>query len=207
MAHMQQNRFIGFVREAFPEYFSGVRCLEVGALDINGSARSFFESCDYIGIDVALGKGVDLACKGEDFPGEANSFDTVLSCECMEHNPGYEKSWLNMIRVLKDDGLMLMTCATAGRRQHGTRKSDPRSSPLTIGLGQDYYRNLQEADFRFVDLNHFFSRHVFLVDHSHADLLFFGLGRKASSDTQVRFDARIESLAAFYEKISRDGEF
>lgn len=207
MAHMQQNRFIGFVKEVLPEYFSGMRCLEVGSLDINGSARTFFDECDYIGIDVALGRGVDQACKGENFPGEANSFDVVISCECMEHNPGYEKTWLNMIRLLKDDGLMVMTCATLGRRQHGTRKSDPRSSPLTLQMGQDYYKNLAADDFRFVSLDRFFSRHAFFTDCSHADLLFFGLGRSASLDAQQRFDERLQGLIDFYQKIAVDGEF
>lgn len=207
MAHMQQNRFITFVQRIYPSHFQGIRCLEVGALDINGSARAFFHECDYVGIDVMIGRGVDVACKGEDFPGNANSFDTVISCECFEHNPGYEKTWLNMIRVLKDDGLMLMTCATVGRRQHGTPKSEPDSSPLTVQMGQDYYRNLIQSDLEFINLSHFFSRHAFFVDHSHADLLFFGIGRSASKDAQSLFDSMRPTLTDFYDKISRSGEF
>lgn len=207
MAHMQQNRFITFVREVYPSLFKQRRCLEVGSLDINGSARQFFEACDYIGIDVMHGKGVDVAAKGQDFPSPANAFDTVISCECMEHNPDYEKTWLNMIRVMRPDGLMIMTCATLGRQQHGTRKSDPKSSPLTVQMGQDHYRNLVPEDFSFIQLDHFFSRHAFFIDHSHADLLFMGIGRDASPAMQERFDFALPQLQGFYDSISRDGDF
>lgn len=207
MAHAQQNRFIAFVKKIHPEYFQNIRCLEIGALDINGSVRENFQECDYIGIDLQIDQGVDMACKGEDFPGAANSYDTVISCECMEHNPAYEKTWLNMMRVMKEDGLMIMTCASPGRAQHGTSRSDPRSSPLTVQIGQDYYKNLTAQDFQFVKLDHFFSRHVFFIDYSHADLLFFGLGRHASPSAQERFDQTLPALTRFYDAIAREGVF
>jgi hypothetical protein len=41
-----------------------------------------------------------------------------------------------------------MTCATTGRPEHGTTRTTPQDSPLTIGLGWDYYKNLTEQDFR-----------------------------------------------------------
>ena len=205
MAHIQQFRFVNFVKECLPEYFTGRRVLEVGALDINGSARSFFADCDYTGIDVAAGKGVDQVAKGEDFAADANAFDVVISCECMEHNPMYLKTWLNMLRVLREDGLLLMTCATFGRPQHGTSASDPSASPLTIGQGQEYYRNLGRQDFEVVHLPSFFARHFFEVDHSSKDLYFLGLGAASSAAQQQRFDTLRETAARFYEQIARSG--
>ena len=87
MAHIQQFRFLHFIKEILPSYFKEKKVLEVGSLDINGSVRGLFVDCDYTGIDVASGKGVDWVVNGEDFAAPANSMDVVISCECFEHNP------------------------------------------------------------------------------------------------------------------------
>jgi len=205
MAHIQQFRFINFVKEMMPSYFDGKKVLEIGSLNINGSVRTFFNEVDYTGIDVAEGLGVDLVSKGEDFASPANSFDVIISCECMEHNPMYEKTWLNMLRLLKNDGLIIMTCATFGRAQHGTSTSEPVSSPLTIGLGQDYYKNLIQVDFEFVDLSKFFVDYKFETDHSSHDLYFVGIGLNASAKIQEDFINGKKIMRKFYEDISREG--
>ena len=62
MSHKEQLKFIGTMKQSFPERFTGGRVLEIGSLDINGSTRSFFSDGDYLGIDVAPGAGVDLVC-------------------------------------------------------------------------------------------------------------------------------------------------
>lgn len=121
--------------------------MDVGSVDINGSAKSYFSNCDYLGIDVAPGKGVDLVCKGEEYDGPDNYFDTVVSGEVMEHNPHWVETMRNMIRVCKPGGLVIMTCAGLGRGEHGTTRTadDPL---LSVQIGWDYYRNLKESDFR-----------------------------------------------------------
>ena len=148
MSHESQLDFVSRVKARFPESFAGKRVLEVGSLDINGSVRSLFDDCDYLGIDVAAGPGVDLVCQAQDFEGPDDSFDTVISCEVMEHNPHWAASLRNMVRVCKPGGLIVMTCATLGRREHGTARTNPDASPLTVGLGWHYYRNLTARDFR-----------------------------------------------------------
>jgi len=205
MAHIQQFRYISFIKQVLPDYFQAKKVLEIGSLNINGSVRIFFENSDYTGIDVADGLDVDIVSNGEDFSDKANSYDVIVSCECMEHNPMYEKTWLNMIRLLKTDGLMIMTCATFGRAQHGTSISEPTSSPLTIGLGQDYYKNLTRIDFEFVDLSKFFVDFSFETDTSSHDLYFAGLGMGVSSKLRKDFDNGKKIMSEFYEKISREG--
>lgn len=133
-------------RSSFPEFFEAVRVLEVGSLDVNGSVRELFESCDYTGIDVGPGPGVDVVVSGQDYDAPDGSFDVVISAECMEHNPAWVATIENMIRLLRPDGLFVLTCAAPGRREHGTARSEPSSSPLTVQLGQDYYRNLSPSD-------------------------------------------------------------
>jgi SAM-dependent methyltransferase len=205
MAHVQQIRFIDHVKKFLPEFFSSGRILEIGSLDINGSVRSFYQNVDYIGIDVASGQGVDVVSKGESYGGAADSFDAVVSCECMEYNPMFEKTWLNMIRLLKPNGLMLMTCASFGRLQHGTSLNEPGSSPLTIGLGQDYYRNLVKEDFEFVRLEKFFANFFFVTDYSSFDLYFVGLGVDADAGQLDRFSELKSTAVNFYDVLAKGG--
>lgn len=205
MAHIQQFRFVNFINQSIPEYFNSKKILEVGSLNINGSVREFFHNCDYTGIDVAPGPGVDIVSNGEDFFEKANTYDVVISCECMEHNPMYEKTWLNMIRLLKTDGLLIMTCATFGRPQHGTSMNEPVSSPLTISLGQDYYKNLIKTDFDILNMSHFFSDYLFETDYSSQDLYFLGIGKDAKNNLKDEFKAAKETISEFYNQLAREG--
>lgn len=147
MAHQSQLDYIRFLKQLFPDYFHNKRVLEIGSLDISGSVRQFFENCDYIGLDVAPGKGVDVVCQGQEYDAPDASFDVVISCEVMEHNPHWADTIRNMVRLCKSNGMVVITCATLGRAEHGTARSNPDSSPLTVAQGWNYYRNLTQRDF------------------------------------------------------------
>ncbi|MBV8380747.1 MAG: hypothetical protein JO369_08325 [Paucibacter sp.] len=201
MSHPQQLFFVGSVKQFLGEFFRHRKVLEIGSLDINGSVRQFFEECDYTGLDVGEGKGVDVVCYGEDFGAKANSYDVVISCEAMEHNPGWKKTWLNMLRLASESGLVVMTCATIGRGQHGTRESSPADSPLTIQNNQNYYCNLVEADFSsLVVLDTWFSVWTFHYDHTSHDLYFFGLGHGAGPDAVHRAKELRTQFSNYYHK-------
>lgn len=176
MAHHQEFEFIAAVKAALPRFFSGQRVLEVGSLDINGSIRTAFEACDYTGADLSPGPGVDIACAGQLLAFPSGHFDVSLSCECFEHNPYWVETWANMLRMTRPGGLVLMSCATTGRREHGTTRSAPESSPFTVEHGWNYYRNLTQADFesRF-DLDQWFDGHGFVVSAESFDLYFVGI--------------------------------
>jgi SAM-dependent methyltransferase len=185
MAHPQQHFFVSGVKQFLPDFFKGKRVLEIGSLNLNGSVREFFEGAQYIGLDIGEGRDVDIVCPGQDYGEKAESFDVVISCEAMEHNPAWSRTWLNMLRVTKPDGLVVMSCATTGRKQHGTEQFDPGSSPLTMSKGQNYYRNLLRDDFTSIVVHDaWFSVWAFFVDHTNHDLYFFGLGKEASSNLQ-----------------------
>jgi hypothetical protein len=171
MAHQQQFDFVKSVRDKFPESFNKAKVLEVGSLDINGSVRQFFTDCDYLGIDVGEGKGVDLVCQGQEMQAPKDSFDTVISCECFEHNPFWIATFENMHRMAKK--LVVMSCATTGRPEHGTARTSPADAPL---VEWDYYKNLTEADFREkFDLDRMFSEYEFSVNGQTKDLYFYGV--------------------------------
>jgi hypothetical protein len=66
VSHSWQLDFVGAIKKSYPEFFTNAKVLEVGSLDINGSIRPFFENCDYLGVDLGEGRGVDMVAKGEE---------------------------------------------------------------------------------------------------------------------------------------------
>jgi len=178
VSHGEQQAFFAETARGFPDHFTGVRVLEVGSLDINGSVRRHFTDCDYTGVDIGPGPGVDVVAQGQELDFPDGSFDTTVSAECFEHNPYWMETFANMIRMTRSGGLIAFSCASTGRPEHGTSRSDPGSSPLTVGLGWEYYRNLTEDDFRtFFDLDSMFSEHGFSYHAGSHDLYFWGVRR------------------------------
>jgi hypothetical protein len=168
MSHQSQLDFVKSVKDMFPYSFKDATVLEVGSLDINGSIRQFFFNCDYIGIDLFPGKGVDVI--GAAHTLQLGKYDTVISCECFEH----DKYWKETFKKMYDSAkcLVVFSCATTGRQEHGTTRTNPADSPFT----NDYYKNLTEQDFREAfDIDSMFSKYQFSVNERPEDLYFWGL--------------------------------
>ena len=172
MAHYEQRVFVEFVKSRFPEYFGNVSVIEIGSLDINGTVRDFFDNCAYLGVDVGLGPGVNLISEGQNLTFQDNCFDVAISVECFEHNPFWLETFINMHRMAKS--FVLFTCASNGRPEHGTTRTDSYSSPLT---GEwNYYKNLDEEDFTSnLSLGELFSSYEFFYNKVTCDLYFWGL--------------------------------
>jgi SAM-dependent methyltransferase len=120
-----------------------------------------------------------MVCEGQALAAAAGTFGTVISAECFEHNPYWQATFENMVRVCHPGGLVIMTCATQGRPEHGTARTTPSDSPLTVAQGWDYYQNLAEQDFRRAfDLDAMFDSYEFEVDDQHHDLYFHGRKRR-----------------------------
>jgi len=182
MAHQEQKDFVEKLRNSFSEFFTNKKVLEIGSLNINGSIREFFDNCKYTGIDVGFGDGVDIVCEGQNYKASDDTYDVVLSAECFEHNPYWLETFKNMIRLCKNNGLVFFTCATDGRPEHGTSKTTPLDSPLTVNLGWDYYRNLNEKNFTDeINFDDYFSEYQFEINEEHKDLYFWGIVNKGVS--------------------------
>lgn len=175
MAHREQAAYIASIKERFPEVFSGGRVLEVGSLNINGTVRDFFRADEYVGVDVGKGPGVDVVISGDEYD-DQKPFDCVISCECFEHNPKWKETFLNMVRLCKKGGLVVFTCATTGRPEHGTERTTPQDSPLTIAKGWNYYKNLTAEDFlQSIAISEMFSEWMFDDNPQSCDLYFYGI--------------------------------
>jgi hypothetical protein len=176
MAHPEQRKFFESINIKFPELFRNSKVLEVGSLDINGTVRDFFTDCDYTGVDLSEGPGVDVVGQGQELTYPDNFFDFSVSAECFEHNPFWAETFINMHRMSKS--FVAFTCATEGRAEHGTTRTSPSDSPFT--LEWDYYKNLTEDDFLdnvSIDLGMMFQNYKFTTNPYSHDLYFWGVVR------------------------------
>ena len=177
--HIQAKDFTLFVKRTLPNFFIGKRVLDVGSGDINGNNRFLFENCEYNGNDVIQTKNVTIVSRTKDLPFQNNTFDTIISTECFEHDPEYKESLLKIYSMLKPDGLFCFTCASTDRPEHGTRRMKPWDSYGTIGNLEDmsdYYKNLTEIDLNEVlPLNEFFSVWDTYYNNDSKDLYFVGI--------------------------------
>jgi SAM-dependent methyltransferase len=173
--HFAQTEFFKRVRDKFPERFKGVDVLDVGSLDINGNNHYLFEDYNYIGLDIGEGNNVDVVCNAHEYKTKKR-FDVVISSECFEHDMHYQKTLLNCLKLLKKGGMFLFSCASTGRREHGTIRTKKESSPHTTKIEDwmNYYKNLTEQDIRdVIDMN-VFSEYYFEYNPYPGDLYFYG---------------------------------
>ena len=176
MAHKEQIEFCGQVRLRLPQAFKLRRVLDCGSLDVNGNNRWLFNDCRYIGVDIGEGKNIDIVSLIHKLKYKDESFDTIISTECFEHDKHYKKSLQTIIRLLKPEGLFLFTCATTGRKEHGTARTTPQLS-LTAKISgwEDYYKNLEIQDItEAIDMD-IFSSYKFSVNDTPKDLYFWGI--------------------------------
>mgnify|MGYP003117678522 CR=1 FL=1 len=183
--HEAQKIFTTQVKKIFPESFKNKKVLDVGSYDINGNNQYLFEKCDYIGIDIKEGSNVNHVVKGHEYEGDDESFDTIISTECFEHDMYYEKTLKNIVRMLKPGGLFVFSCAGPGRLEHGTLRTTPQDSAVTLLKAdgdeellnwQNYYKNLKEDDIKkAIDMSAFEQHQFYYAPPPIADLYFWGL--------------------------------
>jgi glycosyltransferase involved in cell wall biosynthesis/SAM-dependent methyltransferase len=187
MAHQQQIDFCRSVKEIFPTFFAHRLVLDIGSLDINGNNQYLFEKCQYFGVDLLPGRNVDFASKGHEFHLPDESVDVIISTECFEHDCFYDLTLRNIVRMLKPGGLFLFSCATAGRPEHGTRRTTPVDAPFTQQFADwgDYYKNLEEGDIRAVlDIERIFKEFRFSSNEQTCDLYFWGIKKGVLDERQ-----------------------
>jgi hypothetical protein len=189
--HTDAVDFMIFVKSQFPEFFKNVKVLDVGSGDINGNNRFLFENSVYYGNDVCEGKNVTIVSKTKDLPFHDNLFDTIVSTECFEHDPEYKSSWKKIYAMLNVGGLFCFTCASDGRKEHGTLRTSPTESFGTIANiagWTDYYQNLNLSHLSEVfDLQANFSQYACYYNSTSKDLYFWGI-KSGSAKIYTTYD-------------------
>lgn len=182
MSHLESIEFFRVVAAHNEHVIEGASVLEVGSFDVNGGIRNVFANADrYIGVDLCEGPGVDIVSAGNELDYADGFFDVTLSSECFEHNPFWRETFANMVRMTRPGGLVIISCASRGRIEHGTSRTVPAHSPGTQSRGMDYYMNLNESDFSGLGLDEAFTSYKFWYLSSHFDLFFVGI-KKGGSD-------------------------
>jgi ubiquinone/menaquinone biosynthesis C-methylase UbiE len=100
-------------RHAFDHIFRPTKVLDVGSYDAGlGTYRPLLECYDtitYHGLDISEGAGVDIVSEDPyNWPLQDNSYDLVISGQCLEH---VEAPWLwikEVYRVCKPGGLVFI---------------------------------------------------------------------------------------------------
>lgn len=177
MAHKVQYEYVERVKNLYPLSFKDCVVYDFGSLDINGNNRVHFENPEYTGIDLGEGKNVDVISKAHEFRPRKKA-DVVISTEMLEHDMYWKKSLQNMLKLLKKGGLMVVTCATHGRPEHGTLKTKATDSPFTSGIQEwsNYYRNLGEEDFiEALEPESNFKEYEISLELDHKDIQFYGI--------------------------------
>jgi SAM-dependent methyltransferase len=122
---MCNSACIEFIREKVSDAeIRGKKVLEVGACDINGSARKIISSSlpsSYLGIDIVNGPGVDEICSITDIVARygEEKFDIIVALEIMEHIFDWKNAVSNIKRSCKKGGIIVITTRSEGFRSHG----------------------------------------------------------------------------------------
>lgn len=125
-----------WAKSRYPWVFEdrGLKVLEVGSMNINGSIRHLFEpradGGKYIGIDWRPGKDVDLTVPVEKLTAPPRSYDVVVSASMLEHAHTPLEALTSMIRVLQcrggdhpTSGTLLMTFGGLGSSWHSLKSA------------------------------------------------------------------------------------
>jgi SAM-dependent methyltransferase len=207
VAHPEQLQFFGLVAGHNRQAIMDGRVLEIGSYDVNGSVRALFDGArEYVGVDLIEGPGVDQVAYGHEIDEPVGAFDLTLSGECFEHDPQWSDTFTNMIRLTRPGGLVTFTCASHGRPEHGTRRSEVRDSPGTLAQNSDYYRNLRRTDFESLPLSTWFATWRFWLMPTTFDLYFAGVRGGAPSTFVLPTDedvAPIGKLLPWPHRIAR----
>jgi len=107
------------VKRAYPEFFNGVKVLEIGSLDVNGSMWELFENCEMTGVDWIPGQNVTHVMKAAETSFDPGTFDVLMSFNHLEHDPFWKESINHNLPALKDGALLILRWATHSSGKHG----------------------------------------------------------------------------------------
>jgi 2-polyprenyl-3-methyl-5-hydroxy-6-metoxy-1,4-benzoquinol methylase len=131
------------------------RVLEIGSLDVNGTARDILIATTYTGIDLQDGKGVDIQMDAHNifkkFGGEF--FDVVVNMNMLEHDVNFWGTMDQVNKVLRYGGYQIFSAPTFNFPIHRYPKDYWR-------FGEDAVREVIMKGYRIVDYKQVFTKEV-----------------------------------------------
>jgi SAM-dependent methyltransferase len=90
--------------------------VDIGAQNVNGSLKELCPShLKYVGVDFVAGAGVDIVLTDPyTLPFDDRSVDIVVSNSCFEHSEMFWVLFLEVLRILKPNGLFYMNAPSNG---------------------------------------------------------------------------------------------
>ena len=87
-----------------------IKLIEIGSLAVNSSIKlNLDKNIDYLGVDICKGENVDIVLEDPyKLPFENESVDAVISISTFEHTQFFWLSYLEILRVLRNDGLFFL---------------------------------------------------------------------------------------------------
>ena len=95
---------------------SEARFLEIGSRNINGTPTR--RTSNYIGLDRIAGASVDIIGDGNCLPFWSAIFDFVICAETLEHDRAPWLTAREIYRVLREEGLLIVTVPGIGFPRH-----------------------------------------------------------------------------------------
>lgn len=116
--HIENRYWWELQKERYPKFFTAEnRVLECGSRYENGTIRDLFEG-EYTGIDWRPGKNVEVVSLTHKIDYNDELFDAVVSSSMLEHDPHAEASLTNMARMLKPEGILLLSWGCGRNKMH-----------------------------------------------------------------------------------------
>ena len=150
--HTNNHSWLKDLQAKYPDSFNGVKVLDLGSLDVNGSCKQYFNNCKYVGVDLEDGKNVDIVSKNTETKFRKNQFDTLISFNCFEHDFDWKDSIVHNMKWLKSGGMFFAEFGAEGCPVH--------NYPVFRAVPhQEFVDFLADNGFEVVE--HFWENHVY----------------------------------------------
>ncbi len=120
--HGANFEFLNEMKPKYLEYFSNCKVLEIGSCtswNNNPPAfKGYFDNCEYTGIDIIEGEGVDIVVRAQDTVFPEKHFDTILCFSVFEHDPDWKETLSHNLPFVKDGGMLFLAWGAEGNNPH-----------------------------------------------------------------------------------------
>ena len=102
--------------DAYVAPLGHVTVVEIGSQDVNGSIRpAFGDGVNYVGVDFAAAKGVDVVLEDPyTLPFADNEIDVIVSSSCFEQSEFFWLTFVEGVRILRPGGVFYLNAPSNG---------------------------------------------------------------------------------------------